>query len=139
MRIVHSVLGSAKSRPTRFAGLRLPAASGSSLRAAGLVLASLCALPLMLAACGDDDHGDDSESEPFDSLQDCFDDHHSGAESLPTANAITVCCLDHPIKGVHPSCGDAKADCIAHVDTELDDSISQNDIDAACTAYINEK
>lgn len=109
------------------------------MRIAHSVLASLCAIPLMLAACGDDDKPDDSESEPFDSLQDCFDDHHSGGESLSIPNAITVCCLDHPIQGQHPSCGDAKADCVAHVDTELDDSISATDIDAACTAYINEK
>lgn len=103
------------------------------------VLVSLCAIPLMLAACGDDGHDDDEDAEPFDSLQDCFDDHHAGAESLPTPMAITVCCLDHPINGVHPSCGNAQAECIAHVGTELDDSISASDIDAACTAYINEK
>jgi hypothetical protein len=98
------------------------------------VLASISLIvPLILAACGG---GDDAE--PFDTLQACYDEHHN-EESLPVQDAIVVCCLDHPIAGVHPSCKDTQADCVAHVDTELDPSVGSADIQAACTEYITEK
>lgn len=106
-----------------------------TVRLASLFLTSLFALPLALAACGGDDQED---AEPFDTLQDCFDEHH-GEESLPTAQAIVVCCLDHPIAGVHPSCGNSAAECTAHVDMELDSSVSASDISAACADYIDQK
>jgi hypothetical protein len=95
------------------------------------VLASVSLIaPLVLAACGG---GDDAD--PFDTLQACYDEHHNG-ESFPVQGAIVVCCLDHPIAGVHPSCKDTQADCVAHVDAELDPSVSSSDIQAACTEYI---
>ena len=96
---------------------------------------SLCALPLLLSACGDDD-GEDAE--PFATLQACYDEHHE-EESLPVLQAIVVCCVDHPIADVHPSCGDTQAECVAHVAEKLDDSISASDIDAACADYIDKK
>lgn len=106
------------------------------MRIAVALVVSLSSLPLILAACSD---SQDADAEPFDTLQACFDDHHSGAESLPVAHAITVCCLDHPISGVHPSCKDTAADCVAHVTAELDSSVTASDIQAACTDYINQQ
>jgi hypothetical protein len=106
------------------------------MRIAVSLIATLCSLPLVLSACSDDKSAD---AEPFDTLQDCFTDHHSGAESLPAAQAITVCCLDHPIAGVHPSCKDNEADCVAHVDAELDATVTATDIQAACADYVKQK
>jgi hypothetical protein len=105
------------------------------MRIATAFVVALCSLPLVLAACSDDKE----DAEAFATLQACFDDHHGGEESLSVANAITVCCLDHPIAGVHPSCKDTAADCIAHVDAELDSTVTATDIQAACTDYINQK
>ena len=93
-------------------------------------------LPLALAACGDSATMDD---EPFDTLQACYDDHHGGGESLPVQKAIVVCCIDHPIAGVHPSCKDTQVDCVAHVRAELSASVLDADITAACTTYLGEK
>lgn len=106
------------------------------MRIATALGASLFGFSLVLAACSDDSNQD---AESFDTLQSCFDDHHGGAESLPVAEAITVCCLDHPIAGVHPSCKDTAADCVAHVDAELDSTVLAADIQAACADYINQK
>jgi hypothetical protein len=90
------------------------------------------ALPLVLAACGGSD-----DADPFDTLQDCYDDHHND-EMLSVHDAIVVCCLDHPIAGVHPSCEATQAACETHVDAALDASVSPGDIQAACTDYIKE-
>ena len=106
------------------------------MRLATGFIASLFGCSLVLAGCSDDP---DAESEPFDTLQACFDDHHSGAESLPVAQAITVCCLDHPIAGVAPSCQDTAADCVTHVGAQLDDAVAASDFQAACTDYINQQ
>lgn len=99
------------------------------MRTAVLVTA-LLAIPLALAAC----HGHDG----FDTLQACYDEH-TNVERLPVQDAIVVCCLDHPVQGVNPSCRDSQADCVAHVDAELDASVSLSDIQMACTTYINER
>ncbi|HEU4733217.1 MAG TPA: hypothetical protein VFT22_35235 [Kofleriaceae bacterium] len=88
-----------------------------------------------MTACGGDSSMD---AGPYDTLQDCYDDHHI-TEALTVQQAIVVCCLDHPINGVHPSCGTSQVDCVAHVDMELDPSVSAADIDAACTTYIEMK
>jgi hypothetical protein len=91
---------------------------------------SLCLpLPLALAACGEEGE------EGYDTLQACYDEHHNG-EALPVLEAIVVCCLDHPIVGVAPSCKNTEAECIAHVEAELDASVSASDIQAACTEYV---
>jgi hypothetical protein len=104
-------------------------------RFVSVFLASVFALPLAFAACSSDDTADD---EPFDTLQDCFDDHHSGAEGLSITEAITVCCIDHPIAGVKPSCGNTQAQCEDHVDLELDPaSASETDISDACADYLD--
>jgi hypothetical protein len=78
------------------------------------------------------------DADPFDSLQECFDEHAT-MESLPVGEAIVVCCTDHPIAGVHPSCKDTKADCVAHVRAELSSSVTDTQIDAACADYISKK
>lgn len=97
-----------------------------------IATAFVCALfALALVAC-DDDH------EGYQTLQACYDDHHNN-ENLTVQEAIIVCCLDHPIVGVNPSCKDTQPDCVVHVDAELDGSVTAPDIQAACTEYINQK
>jgi hypothetical protein len=86
-------------------------------------------------ACGGSSSMD---ADPFDTLQACFDEHH-GTESLSVQQAIVVCCLDHPIAGVHPSCDSTQAACVTHVRAELDATVLASDIDAACTTYISQK
>jgi hypothetical protein len=88
-------------------------------------------LPLMLTACGGDGEA------AFATLQDCYVDHHE-VENLSIHDSIVVCCLDHPIAGVNPSCLNTQADCVSHVDAELDPSVSLSEIQAACTDYIDE-
>lgn len=88
------------------------------------------------AACGD--HHDDGDAEPFDTLQACYDDHHN-VEALSVQQAIVVCCLDHPIAGVHPSCKDTQVECVTHVRGQLAAAVIDADIAAACTTYITEK
>jgi hypothetical protein len=100
-----------------------------------LFTATLCVASLAITACGDDS---DEDAEPFATLQACYDDHH-GDEGLSVQEAIVVCCINHPIKDVHPSCEDTQADCVAHVTAELDTSVPTAEIQAACTTYITEK
>jgi hypothetical protein len=101
---------------------------------------SLLALTLGLTftACSNDDKPVDAD--PFDTLQDCYDEHHGGDEHLPIQQAIVTCCLDHPIAGMKaPTCLETKPDCVTHVRAELDASILDADIDAACMTYVTEK
>jgi len=106
------------------------------MRIASCLIASLFALPLVLAACGDDQKAEDAE--PFATLQDCYDEHHV-EESLPVTEALVVCCVDHPINGVHPSCGTTKAECVTHIGAEIDPALTTDEIDATCTDYIAQK
>ncbi len=94
-----------------------------------MLVASLFALPLV-TGCGHDD-----EEEAFATLEACYDDHQ-GDEGLTVQQAIVVCCLEHPIAGVRPSCGDTEAACATHVTAELD-GVAAADIQAACTTYLN--
>ncbi len=103
------------------------------MRIARALVSISLAFPLVLAACGSKE-----DADPFDTLQACYDEHHN-MESLPVQDSIVVCCLDHPIAGVHPSCKDTQADCVTHVDAELDATVSLSDIQAACTDYITQK
>jgi len=98
-------------------------------------LVSVLVSALVLTACGSKKP---MEAGPFDTLQACFDEHHR-TESLSVHGSIIVCCLDHPIADVHPSCGNTQADYINHVRTELDLSVSDSDIQTACTDYISQK
>jgi len=107
------------------------------MRIATVLIASLFACSFVLAACGDSKTQQDAE--PFDTLQACFDDHHSGTDSLPVGESIVACCIDHPIAGVHPSCKDTQADCVTHVRAELNSTVTTAEIEAACTDYISKK
>jgi hypothetical protein len=105
------------------------------MRIATAFVAALFVWPLVFTACSDKK---DDDAEPFDTLQDCYDDHHND-EMLPIQQAIVVCCLDHPIAGVHPSCEATQTACVTHVRGELDASVVDSDIQAACTTYIDQK
>ena len=93
------------------------------------------ALLFVFAGCG----SDEPEEEAFDTLEDCFVDHHEGEEGLPTVEALIVCCLEHPIAGEAPSCGDTVADCEAHVGGEIDEAdASDAEVTEACEGYVDE-
>ncbi|HEX8109296.1 MAG TPA: hypothetical protein VF516_16300, partial [Kofleriaceae bacterium] len=112
--------------------------AGFSMRISNALFASFVALclALPLAACGSSSPAD---NDPFDTLQACYDDHHSGTDHLPVQQAIATCCLDHPIGGMAaPTCLTTQADCEAHVHTALP-SIAASDITAACMIYISQK
>jgi len=105
------------------------------MRFATTLVAALFVGSLGLPACSDNKTQD---ADPFDTLQACFDEHHV-TESLSVNDAIVVCCTDHPIAGVHPSCKDTQADCVTHVRAELASTVTAAEIDAACTDYISKK
>jgi hypothetical protein len=105
------------------------------MRIVTALVASMFVLPVSFTACGGNNTMD---ADPFDTLQACFDEH-TKMESLPVNDAIVVCCTDHPIAGMHPSCKDTQADCVAHVRAELDSTVTDPQIAAACTDYLNKK
>lgn len=91
---------------------------------------------LLFAACG----GDDSEGEAYATYQECIDDHTT-VEHLTPPEAITVCCLEHPIgssgKGV--VCGADSASCTTYVTANLTAATTAADIMAGCTDYQTQK
>jgi len=95
-------------------------------------------LSLALALGCNDDHKPGADADPFDTLQECFDEHHV-TESLPVKESIVVCCTDHPIAGVHPSCGATQAACETHVRAELSATTTAAEIQTACADYIAKK
>lgn len=101
-------------------------------RAIGTYAASVAAF-LLLSACG---HSHSSGS--YDSLQQCFDDHHND-ESLPIDQSIVICCLEHPIGGSTTPCGDTQSACEAFVRDALDNTVTAADISAGCAIYIEQK
>jgi hypothetical protein len=81
----------------------------------------------------------DDPIEAYPTYQECFDDH-TMKEMLPTKEAIVVCCLEHPINGISPACGDIKADCINYLTINLNQtSASTTDVMDACADYISQK
>ena len=82
------------------------------------------------------------KSDPVQSYatyQECFDDH-TMVESLPVQEAIVVCCLEHPINGISPACGDTAPDCINYLTANLGQtSASTTDVMDACTEYVSQK
>lgn len=105
------------------------------VRITSFVLATLITLPFALSACGGDD--DDEDAEAFDTLQDCYTEHHN-EESLSADHAIAVCCTDHPIAGVKPSCGATLDACKTHVEGELDPaSATTDEIAMGCQEYVD--
>jgi hypothetical protein len=88
---------------------------------------------LLFAACG----GDDSDSEPYDTFQDCYTDHHN-TESLPADQAIVVCCIEHPIgsAGKNTVCGADSASCTTYVTAQVTTSAPTTaEISAGCATY----
>ena len=81
----------------------------------------------------------DHEHSAFPTFQECFDEH-TMKESLPKIEAIVVCCLDHPINGVSPACGDIKADCINYLTANLNQTSADTvEVMDACTEYVSQK
>jgi hypothetical protein len=81
----------------------------------------------------------DDPPESYATYQECFDDH-TMAEMLPKQEAIVVCCLEHPIAGVAPVCGEIKADCINYLTANLNQtSASTTDVMDACAEYVSQK
>ncbi len=97
---------------------------------------AICLSLAAVAACDDHDH---DKPEPFDTYQQCFDEHHT-EESLPTQQAIVICCLEHPIAGVTEVCGASAASCMTYLATNLStSSATSTEITAACTDYETQK
>jgi hypothetical protein len=104
------------------------------MRIATMVNAVILSLPLAFAACGGHDHG----AEAFQTLQACFDEHHT-VEALSVNDAIVVCCVDHPIAGVNPSCKATVPECVTHVRAQLSPTTTMAEIQTACADYIAKK
>ena len=97
-----------------------------------LALLFVSTLVMPLVACGDD------PPESYATYQECFDDH-TQKESLPVGEAITVCCIDHPIMDVKPACGATQADCINYLTANLNQtSASPGEVMSACADYITQ-
>jgi len=103
------------------------------------LLSTICivafSLPLISVACGGGSGGDE---EPYDTFQDCFDDHHD-VEAFTVEDSIKICCIDHPIGGQDANvvCGETAVDCEDFVDANLDStSATVDEIANACTDYI---
>jgi hypothetical protein len=95
----------------------------------------LVALLFAVVGCG----GGDGEEEAYDTLDDCFVDHTQGDEGLPVVEALIVCCLEHPIDGVAPSCGATVEECEDHVGSEISvDEASDREVAEACEGYVDE-
>jgi hypothetical protein len=94
-------------------------------------------LALSLCACGSEDEGDEDD-EPFDTFQDCFDDHNK-VEAFSVEDAIKICCIDHPIgdEDANVVCGESELECEDFVDLELAEAdASLDEIEDACAGYI---
>jgi hypothetical protein len=103
-----------------------------------VLVTSVFWLPLVhTIACGSDPPPPDTD--PFDTFQLCFDDHHGGGFTVN--DAIKICCIDHPI-GVPPVaanvvCGESPTACQTYVNAELTDtSATMAEIITACDEYI---
>ena len=107
------------------------------MRLLAILLASSLCLPFV--ACSGS-----SDEESYDTFQLCFEDHHV-AESLSVHDSIVVCCVDHPIAGVHPSCGDTAAACQAllggtdSVHNLSSASATPAEVMMSCADYITQK
>ena len=97
------------------------------------MLRTLLFVSVCLSACSGG-----GANDPFATYQACFDEHHT-TESLSINDSIVVCCLDHPIAGVRPACGNTATDCIAYVGANLSTGATAQDIQGACSDYISKK
>src|ERR1044071_2102952 len=101
---------------------------------------ALCASLLYFVApsqfgCGGD--GNDADADPFDTLQACYDEHHT-TEGFGVQHTITICCLDHPIGGVKPNtvCGETETACETYVRAQVLPTPEASDVTAACMDYL---
>lgn len=104
----------------------------NTLRALLLATLPLLTLP---AACG----GGAADDEPFDTFQACYDDHHA---SYSAAQAIAICCLDHPIGGAAAgvACGADAAACGTYVTANLSPTSAQAaEVTAGCADYVMQR
>ena len=93
---------------------------------------------IAFAACGDNGGGQDHDA--FDTYQMCWDEHHT-TEMFSAAQAVTICCLSHPI-GTQPMnvvCGDTAASCDTYVGSNLGSDAGSADVTAGCTDYITQR
>jgi hypothetical protein len=93
-------------------------------------------LPLLWAfvACGDEGH----QATPFTTYQACFDEHER--DMLPVRENILECCLDHPIDGARPACGETTSECINYLTNNLDQTDAGTvEVMEACVEYIQQK
>lgn len=97
-----------------------------------LVLVSIA----VFTACG----GSGSDNEPYDTYQACYDDHHT-VESLPSDQAITTCCIYHPIGSakMNTVCGNDAAACMTYLTANLSSSTTVAEITAGCNLYISQR
>lgn len=99
-------------------------------------LRELAFVAFALAACG----GDDGDSAPYPTFQECFDDHNK-VEGFDTQTAIKICCISHPIGtppvGPNVVCGEDQTACEAFVDDNLAEvDATGQDITDACAGYL---
>jgi hypothetical protein len=100
------------------------------MKAAALLVLSVS----WLAACGSD-----PAPAAYPTYQECFDDH-TEVEGLPVPKAIVICCLEHPIAGLVPACGNAVPDCINYLTANLNQtSASTTEVMDSCADYIDQK
>ena len=82
--------------------------------------------------------GDTVKSYP--DYQTCFEDLQDKDDTLSNIDAIVDCCLDHPIGGESPACGDTTPDCINFLTNNLaQTSASQSDLNMGCQQYVDER
>jgi hypothetical protein len=90
---------------------------------------SLCVV-LLAYGCGSD-----ADDEPYDTYQECFDQHVKH-EDKTNEEAIVICCTNHPIAGIKPVCGQTAPDCINYITDNLDQlSASTVEVMEACQMY----
>ena len=91
------------------------------------------------AACGD--NGGDEDADPFDTFQMCWDEHHT-TEMFSVTQAITICCLSHPIGSADKNvvCGATAASCETYVGSNLGSADAGSaDVATGCTDYITQR
>ena len=96
---------------------------------------ALVSAVLLLSACG----GSNSDNEPYDTYQACYDDHHT-VESLPTDQAIAVCCIEHPIGSakMNTVCGNDAAACMTYLGANLTGPTAA-EVTTGCNLYISQR
>jgi hypothetical protein len=106
-----------------------------------VLVASLFSLPLAHVVGCSSNNTNMGDADPFDTFQDCFDDHH-GTEGFSIPRAIEICCIDHPIGGAAANtvCGETEAACQTYVDANLNPADAMaTDISTACSDYIKDR